>query len=278
MQRTSTDLSVIRLIDQQKIEIDRRLPRWARRSNPIIRRQLGMYWKTILPEAGLLTRIIIAQVALVVISLPLPFMFNLALPAITASLLLFPLALYMYLQSLVTIGVNAATAMANEIRCDTFELLRSTPYSLGSILGSKIAASVWRQVENLSMLVFAVLLFSLPLLISQYATIWPLDQYPYLSRIGMIMGLIVSLVRLLIEPVMIAAVGVMAGAALPVRATAVLTTIVIGFFYFLFINLARLLPLAWPLRFAVEFIIPVALPLLISWGAFNLARYLLTRD
>ncbi len=63
---------------------------WARRSNPIIRRQLGAHWKTILPEVGFLKKMFLIQAALIGVSLFWPIIFDLALPAITASPLLPP--------------------------------------------------------------------------------------------------------------------------------------------------------------------------------------------
>jgi hypothetical protein len=263
---------------EQPIEIDRNLPAWARRSNPIIRRQLGMYWKTVLPEAGFVIRVLVLQIIFVVVTLPIPFLFNLAMPTITASLLLFPFALYIYGQALFSVGTNAVTAIVHEIRSDTFTLLRVTPLDLESIVASKIAASIWRQAENLSILIFAASLFSLPLLISQYATLWPMDSHPYISRVAMIIGLVVSLARLFLEPVMIATVGAMIGAAVPVRSTALLSTTFFGFFYFLLMNMSRVVQMSWPLHYLVEFVLPIAVPLLLTAGAFRLTVYFLQRD
>lgn len=279
VEQAKTDLSVIHLPPKyQSPELDQRLPLWARRSNPIIRRQLGMYWKTILPEVDVLVKLITVQIGLVALSLPWPFLFDLALPTITAALLLFPIALYLYGHILLGIGSAAALSVVDELRKGTFDLVRATPISLTSILGSKIAASIWRQVENLSLLMTAVAMLSMPLLISLYATAYPLQTYPLLSRVAMALGLVVSLLRLALEPFMIAAIGQAAGAAFPVRSTAVITTAFLGAFYFLLINLARLIPLAWPLRFIIEFVLPVVLPLLLTWASLRLTERLLTRN
>jgi len=277
VERTSPDVRIVRALERQPVELDKRLPPWARRSNPIIRRHLGLYWKTILPETGFLVRIVLIQAVLIAATLPLPFLFDLALPTITASILLFPIAIYMYVQLLFAIGYASAGSMADEVRNDTFTLLRTTPLTLESILASKIAAAIWRQVENLTLLIVAAALFSLPILISQYATIWPLDEYPVLSRMGMVLGLIVSLLRLMLEPFMIGALGVMAGAALRVRSSAVVATALMGFFYFLFLNLLRFMRLPWPLQFVVEFVFPLVAPLLLIWVGLRLAKYFLTR-
>jgi hypothetical protein len=42
-------------------ELDRRLPRWARRSNPIVRRHLGGFWKASLPAMDELGWVLIGQ-------------------------------------------------------------------------------------------------------------------------------------------------------------------------------------------------------------------------
>lgn len=278
MERTSPDVRIITAVERKPIELDKQLPLWARRSNPIIRRHLGMYWKTILPDTTFLLKIVLIQAGLIVATLPIPFLFDLALPTITASILLLPVAIYMYVQVLFAIGYAAATNLAGEVRNDTFTLLRTTPIELPFIFASKIAAAIWRQVENLGLLIIAAALFSLPILISQYASIWPLDQYPILSRAGMILGLVVSLTRLILEPFMIGALGVMAGAALRVKSSAVVATALIAFFYFMGMNLLRFLKVPWPVQFVVEFILPLVLPLLIIWGSLKLAEHFITRD
>lgn len=277
VERTSTDLRLIRLIQKTKSQMDSRLPEWARRSNPIIRRQLGPAWKTILPEVRFLKRVVLIQVVLIALSLPWPFLFDLALPAITASILLFPFALFMYGHVLLSIGISAATSISKELQQDTLNLLRVTPLRLENILGSKIAASIWRQVEDLGLLVVTAALLSMPLLISQYATLWPLKAFPLLSRTAMILGLIVSLVRMALEPFMIGSVGIAMGVALRVRAPAVLGMVVVGFFYYLFLNLLRFVPMSWQLRFLAEFALPLLLPLAVTWASLRLARWLITR-
>ena len=154
------------------VELDRRLPAWARRSNPVVRRHLGLFWKTILPELGFLLRIYVAQVAIIAISLPIPFLLDLLAPTITATILLLPFALVMYIQTLVLIGYQAAIIMTAELQADNLTLLRVTPLSLRSILGSQVASVVWRHVENLGLLIVAAGLLTLPILITIYAQQW----------------------------------------------------------------------------------------------------------
>ena len=56
------------------------LPRWARRSHPVVRRQLGLNWRTLAPEYGTLLRIYLFQVLLLAATYLLPFIFNIIVP------------------------------------------------------------------------------------------------------------------------------------------------------------------------------------------------------
>ncbi len=277
MERTVQETRLARVIRMGNPELDRDLPYWARRSNPIIRRQLGMYWKTILPEATFLMKAFAVQAILIALTLPLPFLIELALPAITAAILLFPFALVVYGHLLLAIGMAAAQSITREIQNDTLTLLRATPFDLGSIIASKVAASIWRQVEDLGLLLLAAALMSMPLLISQYGTLYPLDENPLLARVAVVLGLGVSMLRLCLEPFMIGMIGVMMGAALRVRASAIFGTVIAGVFYFLFVNLLRLLAVDWPLRFVIDFGLPLLLPLLVSWVCFRLTQRFITQ-
>ncbi|MEP7292198.1 MAG: hypothetical protein ABI835_10455, partial [Chloroflexota bacterium] len=64
-------------------EIDRNLPVWARRTNPVVRRDLGSYWKTLTPDMGLVLRIYLSQVVLILLSFPFPLLFVLLMPTVT---------------------------------------------------------------------------------------------------------------------------------------------------------------------------------------------------
>lgn len=278
LDRPSVDVRLLAFLEQRKRDLDRRLPEWARRSNPIVRRHLGIYWKTLLPEVRPLLTMYLFQVILIALSYPFPILFDLAMPMITAAIILLPLAIIIYGRLLIAIGMSSAETIVDEQKKDTLTLLRVTPIPLKDILLSKMAASIWRQVEDIGLLLVAALAFSLPLLILQYASFWPLDEFPILARAAMALGLAASLVRLLVEPVMVGAIGVMAGAVLPYRHWARASTAVLTLFYFVLINLPRRLPLGWEMRVLVEIVLPLALPVLIAWVAFRLAHHALTRD
>jgi hypothetical protein len=154
----------------------------------------------------------------------------------------------------------------------------TTPLPLRHILFSKAAASVWRQIEDLSLIIMAAALLSLPFIGLQYASYWSFDELTVVSRVSLIVGLASSLVRLVLEPFMVAALAMAVGAGVPSRIPAAISLGVICFFYFLLVNLPRLMDLSAEMRIMVEFVLPVILPLLVTWIAFRTAIYILRRD
>lgn len=277
MEHTSTDLQVVRIIKRGN-DIDTGLPYWARRSNPLVRRELGMAWRTMLPEVGFLKQAFIVQAILVALTLPFPFLIELALPMVTAAIILLPFALIVYVRVMVIVGSAGARAMTNELQNDTLSVLRTTPYTLTEIIASKAAAAMWRQIEDLGLLMLGVALLSTPLLISYYGTMWPLDQNPLLARVAIICGLGVSIIRMLVEPFMVSVIGIFMGAALRTRSAATSGTLFVSGFYFLCLNLLRLIPMSWPIRYLVDFILPLILPALVMLLMIRLTRYLIDRQ
>lgn len=258
--------------------LDWRLPEWARRSNPIVRRHLGIYAKTIPPQVRPLLTLFLAQAALVMLTVPLPFIFNVTLPLITVSILLLPLSFYYYGQVLLAIANDSATIMLKELSNNTLNLLRTTPLTSKEILLGKIAAAIWRRAEDLNMLLVAASLFGLPAIVMLIANQWSPEQHPITSQVAIVLIFGASILRLALEPFMVATLGVMVGAMVPVRSSALVATLLLTFFYFLFMNLLRLLPLSLLMRVVVEAVLPVALPLLIIWGALNMAAKVMSRD
>src|SRR5262245_37018621 len=174
VERAMIDPAVQRAVQRQtSVGIDQRLPRWARRSNPVVRRHLGIYWKTLPPEVGQLVRIYLFQIAFMCLSFPFPIFFDFVMPVITVSLLLIPVAFVGYAHALLYIGVVAVTAMVDEWRHHTLDLLRTTPLPLEHIVFSKIAAAIWRQLDDLGLILLTATLLSLPMLVIQYANLFP---------------------------------------------------------------------------------------------------------
>ena len=277
MQHTSTDLQIVRMIQRGK-DIDADLPRWMRRSNPVVRRELGAAWRTMLPEVGFLRQAFIIQTILIALTLPFPFLIELALPTVTAAIILMPFAIIVYTRVLVIVSSAAARSMTDELQNDTMNVLRTTPYTLTEIIVGKAAAAMWRQIEDLGLLMIGVALLSTPILISYYGTLWPLEQNPLLSRVAIILGLGISIIRLLLEPFMVAMIGMAMGTALRTRSAATMGTLIVGGFYFLLLNLLRLIHMSWPVRYVVDFVLPIGLPLLIIASAIRFTRYLIERD
>lgn len=276
MEHASTNIRLIRMTEQGK-EIDNRLPAWARRTHPLVRRELGSAWRTMLPEIDFMRQAFVVQTVLIGLTLPFPFIIELALPTVTAAIILLPFALVIYARLLVLVGSAGARAMTNEMQNDTLTVLRSTPFNLREIICSKAAAAMWRQIEDLGLLMLGVTLLSTPLLVSHYGTIWSLNEYPIVTRVAFILGLTVAIVRMVLEPFMMGMIGVMMGAALRTRSAATAGTLIVAGFYFLFMNLARLIPMWWPLRFILDFVLPIVLPFAIMWLSVRVTDYLVER-
>lgn len=258
--------------------VDRNLPVWARRSNPVVREALGTFRKVMTPDVLTPLRLYFAQVGLLLVSFLLPGLFNLLLPIVTVPMVLLPVAFYFYVEVLGRIGAAAATSVAEAVKHGHVDLLRMTPMSLDEIIASKGSAAVWRYIETLDMILLAAALLSLPMLILQYASYYPPTIYPVPTRLLMMAGFAASMARIALEPIMMAGIGVLMGAAIGARIPAVLATGALGFAYFLLINLPRLLLLGPAERFIIEIVLPLALPPLIAYGALRLATRLLARD
>jgi hypothetical protein len=278
VERAIFDSAVARLTAQNANAVDRSLPEWARRSNPIVRRHLGEHWKLMSLDYALVWRIFLFNVILVLVSLPLPFLLTVLMPTVTVSLVLLPIGLIMYVQCLFMIGIVSSVLVSDERRRNSLDLLRVCPRPMHHVLYSKVAAAVWRQIENLSLIITALALFSLPLLIIQYDVLLSMQEEPIIMRLTVLLALASSLIRIILEPAMVGAIGAMVGAATSVRATAVVTTMLLAGAYFAFINLPRLLPMDTALRLFLDILLPLILPAVIIPICFRVAAFLLTRD
>ncbi|MCA9903853.1 MAG: hypothetical protein KC547_08355 [Anaerolineae bacterium] len=258
--------------------VDRSLPEWARRSYPIVRQELGVFHRVMTPDLWMPVRFYAAQSLVILMTFPLPELFNLLLPIVTVPIVLIPVALYFYLEALGRVGAYAAASVAEARRKQQFTLLRATPMPLIHILAAKASAAIWRYIETLDLVLLSAALLSLPVLILQYAGYYAPSDFPIISRLFMIVGFAACLIRLLIEPVMIAGLGILMGALTGARIPAILATLALGFAYAVLINLPRLMPLTPAERFVIEMVLPLALPPLITLGALRLATYVLGHD
>ncbi|NPV66214.1 MAG: hypothetical protein HPY64_03620 [Anaerolineae bacterium] len=259
-------------------ELDRNLPRWARRSNPIVRRHLGGFLAAPLPQLDILGRLLLWQIVLVLLSLLIPAILELMALLALVAIIALPVALYSYAVALFGIGRSAANAMMDELEGRGLDTLRTTPLTLRSILLSKIAASLWTQAINMEVVILITAVLSLPVITIQQASLYPPEKFLLPSRALIIAGLIASLLRVFVEPLMMGALGVLAGAVAGLRVSAITWTILLGVAYFVMINLPRLAILTWPERLVIESVLPVLLPILITIGSLALARVILEQD
>lgn len=278
MERAFVDTASARIKQTFNSEIDTNLPEWARRTNPLVRRDLGSYWKTLTPDLSLVLRVYLIQVGLIALSYPFPLLFILLMPTVTVTLVLLPIGLVVYGQILYHIGTAAAASVVKERSNSTRDLLLMIPQPARDTMLSKVAAAVWRQTENLSLVIVGTALASLPLLIIQYDMFLSVEDNPIVTRIGLTFALGMSILRVMIEPLMVGALGALIGAAIPSRISAMVTTAIITAAYFLLINLVRFAQLDDLGRLLVEIVLPIALPLLITLLALRGATALFTRD
>ncbi len=263
---------------RQEQAADTHLPRWARRSHPVVRRQLGLNWHTLAPDYGNLLRIYLLQVALIAATFIVPFLFNIIVPLVMAVIIFLPLALAAYGYSLYRIAAVASYQMAREVRQESVELLKILPMSLREMLLAQAAAAMWKRVDLISTLLTLGAFLSLPGVMAQYANLWSPYDFPFFSRAAMALGLASLLLRLVLEPFMVSVIGVVMGVAMPYRAASVLWSLGLTGMYFLLLNLIRRLPLADPARFAVEIVLPLVAPLVVVWLLLSLAIFLLRPD
>jgi hypothetical protein len=115
-------------------------------------------------------------------------------------------------------------------------------------------------------------------MIIQYDITLSFNEHPILMRVGLIAALGSTILRVLLEPIMIGALGAMVGAAIPARIPAIVITVIFGAAYFALINLARMAPLDEAGRLFVEILVPTVLPLIIIYLSLRTAEHLLVRD
>jgi hypothetical protein len=270
--------NVQRILKPQVDEIDRRLPEWARRGNPIVRRQLGVFWKLMTIDFDVIGRWYMLSVALVGLSLLVPFLFMLLMPAAVVSLVALPALLVLYALSLGRIATAAAASMADERARGSLDLLRVCPRPLREILFSKAAASVWRQIENLGLVLTGVAALSLPVLVIQYDWLFPSMEQPIVMRAAMLLALAAALVRIPLETALIASIGVAAGSFTRHRIAAMLAALLLAAAYFGFINLVRLLAVEPAVRLMLDTLLPVLAPLPLILLAYWVAQRRIERE
>lgn len=257
--------------------IDGALPYWARRSHPIVRRHLGSAWKTFVPNFRLLGRLYIVNLLVVALSLATPGVFALLMPTVTVGLTLAVPGLLLYGGALAQIARWSAVYWADERRNDTLALTLALPQPVRHTIYAKMSAALWRQTENLMSISVGVALFSLPIMVILLDFAVGFDRYPALTRVWLALGVGASIVRLWLEPIMIAALGALCGALNTTRAAAVTAALCATGAYYILITLPRYIAMPVEMLFVVETIVPVVLPIALTLLAIRLTERALTR-
>jgi hypothetical protein len=273
------------------------LPYWARATNPIVRRHLGLYWRTLPPEFEPILYTSGFWLLALLAGIVFPFVTDLATTVIVVSVLVIPVGIIFYLRALFSIAANSAAAMADEIRNNTMQLLMSTPMSLEQIFLGKVASAIWRKMDDLILIVQGAAIFGPPLIIMHYAGLFPLRESGPFTYILIIIMSVTALLRLVLEPLMFGMVGVGIGAFVPFRAIAITSSVAWVAFYYVLINMLQHLNLqflsaaldgardaselamqaanlrlllALVMMVAIELVLPVALPYALIRGISGL--------
>lgn len=278
MAATPLEIRRVRRIVQDVPDIDQALPIWARRTNPIVRRQLGPYWRVFPPEMQPILYWIGIQAGVILATLVIPMVYLPVLITVMVAGIGFPLMLYVYGRALVEIMDDSTSAMTREYRNDTIMLLRATPFTTREIILSKVSASIWRRMDAMTLTLVFTMVVGLPVILVLYMNRFPPEDVPYLAHTLAFFTFIASIVRIPLELFMVASLGVMLGATVRIRNSAFMSGLVFLFFYFLLLNLPRLLPLSWPLQLVVDAVLPVVLPPIIAVGSLYFAEKQIASD
>jgi hypothetical protein len=269
-----------------------RLPFWTRSTNPIVRRHLGLYWRTLPPELLPVLKIMAGWALILFVGALMLDVLYFALIVLIVSVIVLPVATLMYAHILLDIAVRASDMMQEEKRNNTLNLLMATPMSLQQILLGKVAAAMWRRMEDWTLITYAVALAAPPLFFSMYIDIWQNSVYPLAMPLAVMGGLVVSLLRLVLEPLMVGMIAVSIGALVPYRNTAISLAVVLSAAYVAIMWLISQLPIARGMALRdgtriqpdyfmvvlIDFVLPIAVPALVTWLLLRVTVNLLRRD
>jgi len=276
--QTLLEQTAQRVMRRKNDDLDRRLPEWARRSNPIVRRELGVFWKLMTIDVDLIGRLYLVNLAIIVMSLLVPFLFMLFMPVAIVSFVVLPALAIVYIFALGKIAAAAAASMADERNHGSLDLLRVCPRPLREILYSKASGAAWRQVENIGLVLTGVAALSLPLLIIHYDWLFLAQDQPIVMRLGLALALASAIARIPLEAALLASIGIMAGSFTRYRIAAMLTAILLGVAYFAAINGVRLLSSEPVIRLFLDLALPLLAPLPLILFCFRVAERRVGRE
>lgn len=275
MALTHVQREAVRKLIYDVPDIDRRLPVWARRTNPIVLRELGPYWRVFPPELSPVLRWLAVHVVVLALSAVWSLVFIPIIIAMLVGVAMMPFMLYYYGGILFRLINDAADSMAREYENNTIDVLRATPYTTLEIILSKITAAVWRRMDGLLITTSFTVTIGMTIIIVIYLNAYPPEGYGILSQVLSFLALLTSLIRVPLEMFMAAALAVMMGAASRSKQIAFLSTIGLIFFYFLLTNMLRLLAVGLPLRVFIDLILPLAAPAIIAYYSVRRTLHLL---
>lgn len=269
-----------------------RLPYWARSTNPIVRRHLGLYWRTVPPDTRPFITFYLMWLVVMAAGMAFPSLFSLTMLSFLASIMIIPVMMVLYAHLLVTIAINAARNMQMEMNNDTFTLLQATPMSLPQIFLGKVAAAMWLRMDDIVLVAQATVAFAPPLIFTGYTAFWPIADSSVYTPVLTLIGTLVMFFRVVAEPVMIGTLSVFIGMVVPGRSRAITSAVAMSVFYFLLLNLAANLPAVRGAELAdgtlmppnhaliilFDMVLPVVLPIVITFGLLRLATRMITAD
>ena len=121
------------------------VPYWARNTNPIVRRHLGLGGHTVPPALQPIMVIFGVWALILLLGLIWQPIVHVTLLLFLASIMLVPVSIALYAHVLFTVAKTAAHNMQDEMKNKTINLLRTTPMSLEQIFLGKIAAAMWQR-------------------------------------------------------------------------------------------------------------------------------------
>lgn len=270
--------AIARQLAADEAAIDRGIPPWAQRRNPIVRRELGVYWRVYLPQFRPIWRWALLQIVIVLLSIHFQALLAPIMILALSAVIILPFGVYWYAQAMYAIITEATRSMSKEYTGDTLTVLRVTPFSSLQIVLSKVAAAVWRRMDETDAVLSVVLFASMPVMAFMQIIKWSPELYPGVAQGLVVAGLVVSLLRIPLELFMVSSIGVMMGATVRWRSPATTAALVLVGFYFLLLNLPRLIDLSLPWQILVEMVLPLVLPVVISAGSVFLTIMSIERD
>jgi hypothetical protein len=237
-------------------QLDSSLPQWARRRHPIVRRHLGLYWRIMPPQWEPIIKWFLIESVVVLLTVPIPFLFTILLPMVLVSMAVLPGALVYYGRMLYDLAGDASRQMVAEIENHTLGLLLVTPVPRRQVLLAKMAGSLWKQSEPFSLLMGFASISQLPSMFLLYANLYPPNDFGATPQLLTVAAFAGSLIRIPLEMFMTAALGLYIGTVTRGKGAAAASTIGVVGFYFLLVNVIRLIPMGPWMRLFIDAIFP----------------------